>query len=421
MIPLVVVLAVAWRVTSVENRLRGLRAAATLLIRIRNYGRPELEVFRQALRARRRWTFVTFSLLLLNVAIFAGVVSGTGSGADPATLLAWGASFGPRTTNGEWWRLLAAPFVHDSLLALFVNMALLVQVGFILERLVGSAAFATTYGTSGLLAGLANLALHPLAVRTGAADAVFGLCGLLAVSVVGSRRPSAAVSVPTAAIGRLAPWFLAFLICNGGLGAAELVALATGVAFGLVVATHVTDQTSSLRRLAYAGAAAMIVAVVSAIPLRGMADVRPEIERLVAVEGHTADVYRAAAEQFRKDRLSAGALVEIINRTIVPALEAADERFASLKAVPREDEPRVAEARQYLKLRSESWQLRAEGLREAAAPLRGGAKAGQDPNAVSRVEAEARHRSSTRALGKAETVERAALQTLARISPTRNP
>lgn len=58
--------------------------------------------FFQALRERTQRALVTPALIALNVAIFLGMVFGAGKLDDPATLLSWGGSFGPRTTNGEW-------------------------------------------------------------------------------------------------------------------------------------------------------------------------------------------------------------------------------------------------------------------------------------------------------------------------------
>ena len=65
------------------------------------------------------------------------------------TLIAWGANFGPRTANREWWRLFTSVFLHTGLLHLLVNIIGLVQIGVILERLVGSVTFATVYLVAG--------------------------------------------------------------------------------------------------------------------------------------------------------------------------------------------------------------------------------------------------------------------------------
>src|SRR6202035_2476066 len=99
---------------------------------------------------------------------------GAGALSDPQTLVGWGASFGPRTTNGEWWRLVTSMFVHSGMLQLLVNVGGLVSIGFMLERLVRRPAFAAVYFAAGVLASLVSLSVHPMAVSAGASGAIFG-------------------------------------------------------------------------------------------------------------------------------------------------------------------------------------------------------------------------------------------------------
>src|SRR4029453_10476021 len=87
--------------------------------------RAEPEPFRDALRERTPWPLVMPALVAANLIVF--VMMGWGS-SDSDTLVAWGASFGPKTTNGEWWRLAAAMFVHGGFFQLLVNCAALVQL-----------------------------------------------------------------------------------------------------------------------------------------------------------------------------------------------------------------------------------------------------------------------------------------------------
>ena len=112
---------------------------------------------------------------------------GAGALSDQATLLGWGASFGPRTTNGEWWRLLTATFVHSGMIALLVNVAGLAQAGLVTERLAGPVAFVTVYVSAGLAASLVTLSSHPMSVSFGASGAVFGVYGLLLATSMWSR------------------------------------------------------------------------------------------------------------------------------------------------------------------------------------------------------------------------------------------
>ena len=114
----------------------------------------------------------------------------------------WGASFGPRTTNGEWWRLVASMFVHTGTFQLLVNGAALVQLGLILERLVGHVTFAAVYFAAGLLASIVSLSDYPMGVSSGASGAIFGLYGLLLASTAWSAVLRAAAARRRAAAGR---------------------------------------------------------------------------------------------------------------------------------------------------------------------------------------------------------------------------
>jgi len=52
----------------------------------------------------------------------------------------------------------------------------------------------------------------------------------------------------------------------------------------------------------------------------------------------------------------------VIDRTILPDLQAVHTRIAALRGVPREQVPLATAAREYLELREASWRRRAEGL-----------------------------------------------------------
>jgi hypothetical protein len=149
------------------------------------------------------------------------------------------------------------------------------------------------------------------------------------------------------------------------------------------------------------------------MPLRNIADVKPELARVVALEERTAVAYRAALDRFKHGRMTAEALAELADRTIVPELQAADARLQALRHVPPEHQPLVTEAREYLRLRCASWRVRADATRKANTPLRrpkDGAAA-----ANWRLQAEAQHRSNLAAAGKAEGAERVSLEAFERV------
>jgi hypothetical protein len=115
--------------------------------------------------------------------------------------------------------------------------------------------------------------------------------------------------------------------------------------------------------------------------------------------------------------MTAEALASLIDAKISPALHEVDARLEALKRVPAEHQPVVADAREFLRLRSEGWQLRAEGLRKAhLAP----ARKQEVANAVVsdanwRMRAEAQFRSNRTTIGRAEGAERASMEVFQRL------
>jgi hypothetical protein len=122
--------------------------------------------------------------------------------------------------------------------------------------------------------------------------------------------------------------------------------------------------------------------------LRAVTDVRPEIRTVVADEERAAATYDGAVAQFRTGRMSARALAQLIDDAILPDVQRARARVTALVHVPPDDVHVVADAQEYLRLREESWRVRAAGLRAS--------------NAV--------------ALKQAERIERASLQAFDRLT-----
>ena len=196
---LVIVAIIAFRLTTGEDRKQLLQKALVILREAAVIAREEyerLEPFRAALRQRTRYAIVAPALAALSVMVFARMLFGAGALTDPATLVSWGANFGPRTTNGEWWRLLTSTFVHTGFLRMALETAVLVQLGMLLERLVGRSTFAAVFVAAGVLAGLLNLSAYPMGVTAGTSGAIFGLYGLLLASIVRSLRARRAVNEP---------------------------------------------------------------------------------------------------------------------------------------------------------------------------------------------------------------------------------
>jgi rhomboid protease GluP len=410
-IALVAILTVVFRAMEPETRKQlAVTAWESLLLARQELTRkrPECEEFREALRARTRWAFVTPALILANVVVLVLMIRAEGALSDPETLVHWGANFWLRTRNGEWWRLLASVFVHSSVLQLLVNVAGLVQIGLILERLIGRLIVVAVFVTAGVAASLVNLAAEPMSTGAGASGAIFGLYGLALASSIWAMRHRSPVTMPWRVARRLVPaaaLFVIYNLMNEDLGlAAEITGMLAGLVCGAVLAKGVSDRKPAARPAAYTSAAAAAMLVICAIPLRGITDVKPELERTVAAEGRIAETYQQAAERFRRNRMTAEALASLIDSTIIPELQVTDARLKALEAVPREHQPLVADAEEYVRLRSESWRLRSEWLRKAGRLAERGTES-------------AVYRTNSKTIAQAEERERMALDTLERIKP----
>jgi membrane associated rhomboid family serine protease len=405
--------------------------------------RERPDPFRDALQARTPLVLVMPAIIALNAIVFLGMLFGSGAFSDPATLVGWGANFGPRTTNGEWSRLWLSIFVHAGLLHLLVNVAGMAQVGILLERMLGPIAVAVVYFSAGIFASLENVSSHPIAISAGAAGAIFGLYGLLAATVLWSflqraRMPTiespikgfdlrsllnrsepmvglriseqrdepvetvesteptddsdtSPLAIPLMTLKRLAPAaaiFVLYSMATNGIGSPELSGLVAGFAFGLVLASGVTVDKPGFVRLGAAAALTVIIAGVAAFFLRGLADVRPEVARVVAIEGRTTGTYQKGVEQFKLGAMSAEALAKVIDQKITPELTDARARLKNLGRVPPEHKPLVDSAEEYLRLRDASWRQRAAAL----------------------------HKSNMGGLRQADKIERASLEAFQRIA-----
>jgi membrane associated rhomboid family serine protease len=393
-----------------RERLRQMALASITQIRVEaTRSRPDIEQFREALRARTRWTVVTPALIALNVMVFVLMLQDAGAVSDPETIVRRGGNFWLNTRNGEWWRLVTSMFVHAGFFQLLVNMAGVAQIGLTLERLVGRVIVIAVFLTAGIFANLVNLTTYPTATGIGASGAIFGLYGLLLASSIWSMRHPSSLTIPPRAMRRLVPAaavFILYNLVNDGLGiAAEITGALVGLVCGAVLTKGVSDRKPAARRVAHVTAAAVVIAVVCVLPLRGITDVKPELERTVAAEDRTAGIYRKAADRFKNGQMNGDALALLIDRAIIPDLQITGARLKALVKVPEEHQLLVAKAEEYVRLRSESWRLRSEWLR----------KTGKAP---SRGNEAAQYRANIRTIAKAEETERAALAVLEKIQLT---
>jgi rhomboid protease GluP len=131
-------------------------------------------------------------LLLLNVLSFGAEVL-LGGSTNPAALYRLGALDPRLVTAGEYWRLVAALFLHAGLLHLTVNAYALYVLGTALEHAIGSLRFAVCYFLSGAGSCAGVVALWRMGVTeaellVGASGAVMGVVGAWAGILITHRH-----------------------------------------------------------------------------------------------------------------------------------------------------------------------------------------------------------------------------------------
>ena len=137
--------------------------------------------FRRTLFTLTPRIFVSYAFIAINVVVFAWMCFQQVHVFNPTAddLIAWGASYGPKTIDGQWWRLLTAMFLHAGAWHLAMNMYVLYIDGPLMERLLGNVGFTVLYLVSGLCGSVASLLWNPTAAGVGASGAIFGLFGAM--------------------------------------------------------------------------------------------------------------------------------------------------------------------------------------------------------------------------------------------------
>jgi membrane associated rhomboid family serine protease len=353
-----------------EERVRALAALRAAAIRFADTaaGGSSTQGFGKALAERTRWPWVAPAIGVASILVFFSIALGLGSPRGTDGVVAWGGNIGPLTTNGQWHRLLATMFVHPHLIDLLACLAGLAAFGLIAERLIGSIAFAAVCASSALAASIVSLALDPLRLSTGASGAVLGVYGLLAAAACRVVFTNRAALIPLEVVKPLAPVAVLFVLYTlaapGMMAKAELASFLTGAICGLVLTKNIQHGKPPLKQIGRVAAATTVVALASALMMRGIDDGRVEVAAVTALEERIARQYEAEVDRYHDGGSSAEQLIRMIQTTIVPELQAAQERVELLDRVPEEQRTSIDFTNQYLRQRQESWRLRMDGLRQ---------------------------------------------------------
>ncbi|MCR1767513.1 rhomboid family intramembrane serine protease [Burkholderia glumae] len=218
--------------------------------------------------------WATWGLIAVNLLLFlAMAMSGVSAlRPDVPAMIRWGANFGPDTLEGDWWRLLTAPFLHLGVFDLGVNLLVLARVGPLAERGYGGPRLLALFLFAGVMAGMASLLQDPMQCSAGASGAIFGLFGALAAPRLRHRRaPGTDAGRP----GLIAPGFAAYCLYYGLMhpaidNVAHLGGLIAGLLLGLALAPPADpaarDATAGAQLAGAAGMAALL-AIALAYPL----------------------------------------------------------------------------------------------------------------------------------------------------------
>lgn len=367
----VVIAALVWYIMTPAERERAVRSSAHAVARVMPWVRTLVKVFRrdrdelleQMLRERTPWPLATLLIAALNVGLYVWMRADSG-----VPLLDTLSNFGPRTANGEWWRLVTATFIHANLFLVLLNVTAVVQVGLVLERLVGSLTFTAVYLVAAVFASLAALSASQVDTSMGASGAVFGIYGLLIATWMWGTLQHSESTMRLRTVKAFAPVAALFAIISLATGwmpaRAECLGLVTGFTCGVLLGRSFRVSKPPVRRVASIAAAGAYLAIVAAVPLRGVSDPRPVLASVVAVEERTMQAYDTALDDFRSGRIDQKGLAIVIDRHVLPQLHFVRFELQRIGRAPREHLPNIQAAEIYTLRRIESWKIRSSALRD---------------------------------------------------------
>ncbi|POY36299.1 rhomboid family intramembrane serine protease [Solitalea longa] len=177
--------------------------------------------------------FITPILIDLNILIFIlmAVCGVNIMLPDNESLLNWGANFRPMTLQGQWWRLITNCFLHIGVFHLLMNMYALLNIGVLLEPLLGKTRFISAYLLTGITASIASLWWHDLTISAGASGAVFGMYGVFLAMLTTNLIEKTARKALLTSIGV----FVAYNLINGLRAGIDNAAHIGGLVGGLVI------------------------------------------------------------------------------------------------------------------------------------------------------------------------------------------
>jgi rhomboid protease GluP len=310
--------------------------------------------------------FITLTIIALNLIIFVlGGFMGIGwMSGNAARLLDFGGNFAVATTDGQWWRLISAMFLHSGLLHVVFNMWALWDAGRVAERLFGRWRYLALYTMAGVLGGIASINWQQDFVGIGASGAVFGVYGGLLAALL--LRPDLLPGTVAKQLQASATIFIIYSLFNGfthtGIdNAAHLGGLVAGALVGAAL-------VMPMRRALAATAATLVLigggavrAIEAAEPYRHELGFRQFMRSFAPTEIRLNAI--AADLGKRAKTLPPEEFLRVLEREVIPGWVEQDTRIAALPNVTPRNRPLRDDMARFIHLRRESWQLLGDGAR----------------------------------------------------------
>jgi len=318
---------------------------------------------------------VTRAIVAVNVVVFALMAISSGTLLSPGgeLLIKWGADFGPKTLDDQWWRVFTSMFVHVGIIHLGFNMWVLWDAGHLVERLVGNVGFLVLYVVSGVFGSLASVYWNPHVLSAGASGAVFGVFGAL-MGFIMLRGDS----VPKSILGQLRNSGLAFLGYNLVFGfaitwidnAAHIGGLAAGFVCGVLMShplDRVTGTSRFLRNVATAAIAA--IGVLVALHIAPDAPDAPDVvlrrlEDFLATEKSVLDTLGTARQRRKDNEITEDEFAGIVDADVLQPWREARRELDRMNNVRADQKQLVLKLREYAKAREEAWEALLVAVRE---------------------------------------------------------
>ncbi|WP_328389700.1 rhomboid family intramembrane serine protease [Nocardia sp. NBC_00416] len=144
-----------------------------------------------AVASRNSVPFVTYSLIALNVLVYAITVAQSRSlmaNEGGSSLFVDWVMYPPAVAAGDWFRVIGSGFLHYGLIHLLLNMFALYIVGRDIEMVLGRVRYLAVYLISLLGGSAAVMLLAQNSLTAGASGAVYGLFGAITVILIRLRQ-----------------------------------------------------------------------------------------------------------------------------------------------------------------------------------------------------------------------------------------